>query len=143
MSDDAVHKRRASTPLLNISTITIVLLSSLVLYLLPQDTIIGSRLIQVRQQLSRQFNTMAKVAPPRPIKLYSNNRYPLESTGLTVDAHSQLVPDWLWQKRMPNTKRSKSTCKINQIGISKLIQYPTPSTCVIVEWESPRYGFRR
>jgi hypothetical protein len=77
MSDYAIHKRRASTPLLNISTITIVFLSSLVLYFLPQDTIIGSRLNQVRQQLSRQFNTMAKVAPPRPIKLYSNNRYPL------------------------------------------------------------------
>jgi hypothetical protein len=67
-------KRTPNSPLKTL-TLAVVLLSALVLYLLPQTTILNSRLLLIRQQFFRSFGTMAKVAPPRPIKLYSNSKY--------------------------------------------------------------------
>jgi hypothetical protein len=68
------HKRTSLSPLVLLSTV--VILASFAVYLFAENTIFGSRLLQIRHQLSRQFNTMtAKVSPPRPIKLYSNNKY--------------------------------------------------------------------
>ena len=67
-------KRSPNSPLKSL-TLSVVVLSALVLYLLPQTTILNSRLLLIRQQLFRSFGTMAKVAPPRPIKLYSNSKY--------------------------------------------------------------------
>lgn len=67
--------KRIPTSPLKLSTAAVVVLSALVLYLLPQTTILNSRLLLIRQQLFKSFGTMAKVEPPRPIKLYSNQKY--------------------------------------------------------------------
>jgi hypothetical protein len=67
------HKRTSASLFGLLSAI--VVFASLSVYFFAENTIFGSRLLQIRHQLSRQFNTMtAKVAPPRPIKLYSNNK---------------------------------------------------------------------
>src|SRR5437762_13351150 len=67
------HKRTSASPLGLLSTVIIG--ASLAVYFFAEITIFGSHLFQIRHQLFRQFNTMtAKVAPPRPIKLYSNNK---------------------------------------------------------------------
>lgn len=69
------HKRTSASPLGLVSAV--VILASLAVYFVADNTIFASRLLQIRHQLSRQFNTMTatKVSPPRFIKLYSNKRY--------------------------------------------------------------------
>jgi len=69
------HKRTSASPLGLVSAV--VILASLAVYFVADNTILASRLLQIRHHLSRQFNTMTatKVSPPRSIQLYSNKRY--------------------------------------------------------------------
>jgi len=137
-------KRTPNSPLKSL-TVAVVVLSALVLYLLPQTTILNSRLLQIRQQLFRSFGTMAKVAPPRPIKLYSNSKYLIfndrtdYSCPFAARSRFALAEANVDFEEVEIDLQNKPEWYLKIFPVSRT----SSENLTIAGWEGPGYGFWR